>query len=531
MAASLLFLAGAVALLVWGLYMIKTGILRTFGENLRNWLSTRLRNRAAGFAAGFGLAALLQSSTASALLVAGLQQKGLVTTAIALSCVLGADLGSAVVVQILSLDLSMLVPVLTLLGVFLFIRRQDSRPGQFGRILLGLAFVMMSLQMIVAATTPLRESPELLKLFVFVNSEPAVAAILGGSLAFFCFSSLAVVTVASAAAASGILAPQAGLWLVLGANLGSALVAVLSTMKSTSVTRRAPIGNLLFRSVGFTLGAATLGLLPEAVRLFTRQPTDLILFHLAFNAVLGFTGLCFIMPVARLVDAFLPSSAAIPSTEVALTAENLISPSAALGSAEQEILRSAMFLRRFWHTLSLPLKSNPPAGVLLEYHDQTRMLARRCRAVARFLNALLRTGLPANDARRWLRLNTANDGLAYASEIAESIIHALESMKCADSSFFTQEGLEELLEQHAIIASELETIENILRTPENSEDQRSVLLTSINKREASTFELVARHMARVAEGRAGAIDTSALHVDLLSLFRRFESAAASVLGQ
>lgn len=531
MAASLLSLTGAVALLVWGLYMIKTGILRTFGESLRNWLSTRLTNRAAGFAAGFGLAALLQSSTASALLVAGLQQKGLVTTAIALSCVLGADLGSAVVIQILSLDLTMFVPALTLFGVFLFIRKQESRSGQFGRILLGLAFVMMSLRMIVSATTPLRESPELLKLFEFVNSEPAAAALLGCALSFFCFSSLAVVAVASAAAVSNILALHAGLWLVLGANLGSALVAVLSTMKSTNVARRAPVGNLFFRGTGFILVAAALCSVPEASLLFTKNPDDLILFHLAFNGTLGFAGLCFISPIARWVDDFLPSSAVHTSTEVSLTAENLISPSAALGSAEQEILQTTVLMRGFWNKLPLLLRSNPPAGVLLEYHDQTHMLGRRCRCVARFLNAVLRTGLPANDARRWLRLNTANDGLAYASEISENIVHALESMKCSESAFFTPEGLDELLEQHAVIAAELETIEAILRMPENSERQRTDLLASIGRREANTFELVAQHMMRVAQGRSGAIDTSALHVDLLSLFRRFESAAASVLSE
>ena len=531
MTANFLALAGAVALLVWGLYMIKTGILRTFGEPLRNWLSTRLTSRFAGFAAGFGLATLLQSSTASALLVAGLQQKGLVTTAIALSCVLGADLGSAAVVRVLSLDLSVLVPILTLCGVTLFIRRQESRSGQFGRILLGLAFVMMSLRMIVAATTPMRESAALQSLFVHINSEPILACVLGCALAFFCFSSLAVVVIAAAAVASSILAPQAGLWLVLGANLGSALVAVLSTMRSSPVARRAPVGNLLFRSVGFIIGVVALCVFPQINRFFTQDPSELIVFHLYFNAVLGLAGLCFIHPVAHLVEAALPDSSLNPSTEVSLAVENLISPSAALGSANQEILRTATLLITFWKTLDILLKSNPPAGVVLEFKDQARMLARRCREISRFLNVLLRMGLPATDARRWLRLSTANDGLAYASEIAESIVRALEATKCSESSFFTPEGLEELLAQHAIITTELRTIESILQTPENSQESRAKLLRSIARREANTFELVARHMTRVAQGRSGAIATSALHVDLLTLFRRFESASASILGE
>ena len=126
------------ALAVWGAYMVKTGILRTFGEALRSWLATRLSNRFAGFAAGMGLAMLLQSSTAASLLVASLQAGGLVSTAAALAAVLGADLGSALAARILTLNISSLIPILLIAGTFLFLRRMEKREGQFGRMLLGL---------------------------------------------------------------------------------------------------------------------------------------------------------------------------------------------------------------------------------------------------------------------------------------------------------------------------------------------------------------------------------------------------------
>ena len=265
MTAPLLGLAGAVALLVWGAYMVKTGILRTFGDALRTQLAVHMKNRLLGFAAGFGLASLLQSSTASALLVAGLQSGGLVTTTIALSAVLGADLGSAVMVRVLTLDLSGAAPLLILAGPILFMRRPQERSGQFGRILLGLAFILTALSTIVGVTEPLRAGANGMSgadgslvagVFALLAGSAPLSAVAGVALALLFFSSLAVVAAAAAFSSAGLLPAEAGLWLVLGANFGSALLALLSTAGGSRTARRAPLGNFLFRTIGFAAGAA-----------------------------------------------------------------------------------------------------------------------------------------------------------------------------------------------------------------------------------------------------------------------------------
>ena len=528
---NLISLAGAVALLVWGLYMVKTSILRTFGDNLRTWLATRLNNRFEGFAAGFGLAALLQSSTACALLVAGLQNKGLVTTAIALACVLGADLGSAFVVRVLSLDLSALVPLCIIAGVFLFIRRPETRFGQFGRILLGLAFVMMSLRMIVSATAPFKESETMLELFAAIGGSAVLSTILGAVLALVCFSSLAVVAVASGMAASGVLSAEAGLWVVLGANFGSALLAYITTAKSSRIARRAPVGNCFFRSAGFFAGAVILLLFPSIGRFFAEMNDGLVNFHLAFNAAVGAAGLGCLRPVAAFVEKRLPSNTVYPSTEVRLLQEeNLLSSTTAIALAHQEIAKTSAFMLKFWPKLGELLRTNPPAGVLLTFHEEIGMLGRRCRSVERFLDVLIRTGLTAREAKRWQGVNTANDGLSFAVEVLDGMLNALEERKCREDCFFTPDGLRELEAQHVVIGQELARLAHLLEDPKNARRERKALLAVIKKRDAETFDLVARHMARVAKGEAGAIDTSALHVDMLSFFRRFEAAMASTVG-
>lgn len=356
---SILAMAGAVALLVWGLYMVKTGILRTFGDALRGWLAKRLRNRFEGFAAGFGLAALLQSSTATALLVAGLQKKGLVATAAALACVLGADLGSAVVVKVLSLDLSGLIPLLVIAGVALFMRRAESRAGQFGRVLLGLAFIMSALRGIVAATAPLRESAGLVAALDAISAQPLGSLALGAALAIACFSSLAVVAIAAAAAASGLLPGEAAVWVVLGANFGSALLALLSTLGSSPIARRAPLGNFFFRSAACAAGAVFLSLASGAAARFGASPEAIVAFHVAFNAAVGAMGLSLLTPAAKLVEQLLPSNAFFPSTDVKLMApENLVSSATALSLAEEETAKTARLFAAFWPKVAAPFREN-----------------------------------------------------------------------------------------------------------------------------------------------------------------------------
>ncbi len=529
----ILNIAGAIALLVWGLYMIKTGIFRTFGERLRKWLSTRLTTRTAGFAAGFGLAVLLQSSTATALLVAGLQNKGLVSTAVALGSVLGADLGSAVMVQVLSLDLSPCIPALVLIGVTLFIARPDMRLGQFGRILLGLAFIMMALKMIVSATTPLKESATLLHALGELGQSSALSAALGVVLAMVCFSSLAAVTLAASVYAAGIITLPTGLWIVLGANLGSALLAVITTFGSSATTRRAPTGNLIFRTGGILIGGLLLDLSPQFALLLGHYTAPLILFHLALNAIIGAVGLLLVEPVGRLVERLLPAPALLPSDNLELASEeNTVSPEAALLTIALETGNTAQLMAGFWERLEIFLKTNPPEGVRLAFRDELARLSKRTEVVTAFLARVLHMNLTSDDALIWQQRRAANDALVLSIDVMTQFIDLVERRKCREELYFSSEGQRELLAEHREIARAFRQLVPLLSSPETSQSTEAVdsLRTLLAERDAAIASLLTTHMARVAKGTAGALDTSALHVELLSLFRRLELAILSATG-
>src|SRR6201996_643028 len=138
----LLDLMGGVALLLWGLHMVRTGMLRAFGPDLRRLLGKALRNRFSAFAAGLGLTALLQSSTATGLMTASLAADGVVSLVPALAIMLGANVGTTLIVQALSFDIAAVAPVLFIIGLVAFRSGPRSRIKDVGRVLIGLGLML-----------------------------------------------------------------------------------------------------------------------------------------------------------------------------------------------------------------------------------------------------------------------------------------------------------------------------------------------------------------------------------------------------
>src|SRR4051794_14434733 len=134
---TLVNLAGSVALLLWGVHMVQTGVQRAFGARLRQILATALRNRFQALLAGIGITAVLQSSTATGLMVTGFAAGGLVDLVPALAVMLGANIGSTLIVQVLSFNVAEVAPALILIGVLMFRRASGASAGpkDFGRAL------------------------------------------------------------------------------------------------------------------------------------------------------------------------------------------------------------------------------------------------------------------------------------------------------------------------------------------------------------------------------------------------------------
>jgi phosphate:Na+ symporter len=337
-------LAGSIALLLWGVHMVQSGITRALGANLRRVLTSALGNRAKAFFAGIGITALLQSSTATGLMAASFAAGGAIDLVPALAVMLGANVGTTIIVQALSFDVSRVAPLFILVGVVLFRRGGAARNRDLGRVGIGLGLMLLALSDLLTLVTPYEDVPSLRLLMGSIATDPTVAVIIAAMLTWAAHSSVAVVILITSLAARGVVPPDAAFALVLGANLGTAINPVLEgNAGADPAGRRLPIGNLLNRILGC---AAVLFLLGPIGRLFVaiephqagRAVAD---FHTAFNLVLALFFLPLLRPYARLLQRLLPAraQASDPGHPLYLDRSALEAPSVALANAARESLR------------------------------------------------------------------------------------------------------------------------------------------------------------------------------------------------
>lgn len=432
---SLIHMAGGIALLLWGAYMVKTGMLRTFGVALKDFLSVRLKNRAIAMASGTTLASLLQSSTAATLIVASIQAEGFLTTNMAFATILGADFGSALMTRVLTFDLSFLSPLLIFIGTCLFfMRKADTRQGQFGRILIGLGIIMLALSLIVAATMPLRTSTELAPLFLEISHSPILAVLLGLCLGFGCFSSLAAVIITSGLVTAGVIPVSTGLWVALGADIESTILALMTTMTASRIGRRGPVANTMWRAVTLSFTALLLATCPFIAEGFGAIPDSIIYFHVTLNLIISGTGLFIIKPFARIADRIIPEKKADAKTggEAAdlFAKENLISSGMSLNVARTELQRITGDVRSFWHDIEIMLRINPADGEILILHDRGNYINQRTSTMTRYLGLVMRGQLTTAEAIEWQYLKNANGSIKVALNTIDRIITVIMNEKC-----------------------------------------------------------------------------------------------------
>jgi len=358
---NLLNLLAAIALLVWGTHIVRTGVLRVYGAPLRRILARSMQGRGTAFIAGLGVTGLLQSSTATALLTSSFVAQGLLTTAAALAVMLGADVGTAIMVQVFALDLRWIAPLAIVVGVVVYLSRRNERAGQIGRIVLGFGVMILALQLITAATAPLAQAAGVKTLLAQLSGDTLLDVLIGALFAVMSYSSLAVVLLVATLAASSVLPMHVALPLVLGANLGSGLLALLTTIKSDAVTRRVPLGNFVFKAVGLLLALVLLPFAMPWIPSLQLEPGTLVVaFHLTFNLMLALTFIGFTGRVATLTERWLPDAR---SPEVAgqpryLDPLALATPPLALGNAAREAIRLADTVQDMLTGLMTVLRTN-----------------------------------------------------------------------------------------------------------------------------------------------------------------------------
>jgi len=524
----LLNLFAAIALLVWGTQLVRTGILRVFGANLRSILAHSTSNRFAAVVSGIGVTAVVQSSTATALIVSAFVGQGLMNLTSALAVMLGADIGTSLMAVVFSRDLSWLSPLFIFIGVVLFITRQSTTIGRVGRVLIGLGLMLLALRLVTQSANVLTQAAAVKALLASLTSDLLLEIIVGALLAVLSYSSLAIVLLTATLALTNVIPIDVALGLVLGANLGSGLLAVLTTLSANVETRQVPLGNLVFKVLGIAIAAPFVGLWLRYVRPVMGDPATLVvLFHLTFNVVVGILFIGITQVVAAWVEKWLPKpvKSTVAGRQRHLDATALATPSLAISCAVREAMHQADVVETMLVGALDVIKNNDRklAEDLRKMDDTVDELYSD---IKYYLTKISREALGESEARRWTDIISFTINMEQIGDIVERVILDIEDKKINLGREFSQAGMSEICELHARLIDNLRLGMSVFLNG-NVRDAQKLLEEKSRFRDLER-EYASTHLGRLAVNTVQSIETSSLHLDLISDLKRINSHICSI---
>jgi phosphate:Na+ symporter len=521
---TLIDLAGAVALLMWGVHMVQTGINRAFGPQLRRALSYALGNRFKAFGAGLGVTAILQSSTATGLMVTSFAAGGLVDLVPALAVMLGANVGTTLIVQALSFNVSSVSFLLVLLGVLMFRQSAVTRTRDLGRVGIGLGLMLIALQHLLTLVTPYEDTPSLRLLLGTVTSEPLIDVLLAAGLTWAAHSSVAVVLLVMALATKGVVPPHAAFALVLGANLGTAINPLLeSGVAGDPAGKRLPVGNLVNRVVGVGLGFALLDWIgPNLVTLDPDPARAVADFHTGFNIVMATLFLPVLTPFARLLTRVLPVrvDAADPSQPIYLDGAARETPTIALAAAAREALRMVDVFEDMLRGAIDSLDRDDRKRVA-ETKRMDDVLDRLDRAIKEYLTSLDTDALDEVDHRRMSEIVAFCTSIEHAGDIVERSLMPLAAKRIKQGIAFSEARQHEIRGMIERLIANARAAAAVFMT----EDPRSARRLLREKEVFRDFETSATQ-SQFGRSRAGpqeSVEAGRLHLDIVRDLKRVNS--------
>jgi len=522
-------LIGGVALLLWGLRMVRIGITDAWGSEVRSAMGASLSNRFKAFFAGLGITVLLQSSSATALLTASFSGQGILSTAPALAVLLGADVGTTVVAQILTFDLSVLSPILIALGVGMFTYSNGGRSRDIGRLILGIGMMLLALKLILAASTPMRESAIIQEIFGSLGNDLILAIIFSAIIAWMAHSSLATVLLIITLAGTQALDMTVAFAFVLGANIGGAIPPFIATLRSDSNTRQPPLGNLIFRVCGVFIAFPLINLIAEWLVVFdVSNARQIANFHMGFNIVLAILFLPLINPMARLTQRLLPEEeeGSDELRPMNLDKAALENPLVALVNAEHEILRMGEIVERMFRNTFIALKKND-----VELAKKTRAMDQVTNLfydeIKLYLTRLSRESLGDKESKRCNEIMTYATNLEHIGDIISvDMIDSILRKKLVNRAKMSLQDREDINSLYQPVLSSFSLSLNVFTSGDIGMARQ--LLAKKYKFIKLEKQAVVNHLNKLRENIGYDSHLSALQLDVLRDLKRINSHLTSV---
>ena len=522
-------IAGAAGLLIWSVRLVRTGVERAFSVQLRLWLRRSSNSRFLAAGMGVVTATLLQSATAVAIMVSNFVSTGTVTAMVGIAILLGADVGSAIVVQFLTVRQAILIPVLLVVGVVLFLRGRQRRTRQIGRVLIGLALIFVSLDMIRFATAPLVESSGTASLMAYLGRDAVSAFLIGALFAWLVHSSVAAILLFVTLVSQGLMPQSAAVAMVLGANLGGGMIAFALTLSAPIEARRMIMSNLFIRGGAAALVLAALSIFTIPLTYLGMSEAQRVLnLHLVFNIGITFLALPFLAPVMRLAEVLMKPhiwADNIMGRVSALDTAALVVPERALNCAMREVFHIGETIEamlRSIHSLYQTWNDEQAASIgageksVRKKHFETKL----------FLAKLNRGALDDEQSDRSQSLSSLAVNLeAAADTIARNMIGLARRLDL-EAVQFSDVGAQEIADFHDRVLANVQLSLSLVMT--QNPDAARELVAEKEAVRGIEQNLQRRHLGRLREGLTESIETSNIHQETLRALKQVNTAFSMV---
>ncbi len=524
----LISLVGSIALLTYGIQLVSGGMQKALSGRLRTVIALGLKGRLPALATGLGITMLLQSSTATALMATSLTATGSMALGSALALMLGANIGTTLIVQLASLDTSLIYPLLIIAGLICHRKAVSSSVREAGLAVLGLGLVLLALHVLVATMAPIETSVVLRDFLSAATIDPIFCILMAALISWAAHSSVAAMLFVMSLAVAGVVSPQASFAMVLGANLGSAFNPLLASLGQEPSRRRLPIGNLVNRLVGCLLFLPFID--PLSVFMTRLVSGDggqaAALFHLGFNVAMA--GL--FLPLLPLVEAGLKRVMPEPVTPAGerptlyLDKGALSTPTVALANAAREVLRMADAVEAMLNRSGEAFASGDLAEIAkIRTMDDT--VDRLFRAIQLYLGRIDSNAMTPSDRQRMSETTALAINLEHVGDIVDRNVMDLAERRCHHGISIPDSMQGEIVMMHQRLVDHLHLAVTVFMFADRNAARRLVA----GKEEFRNVEdnIKRTYLQYLQQPGRSEFETSALCIDLARDLKRIEAHLAA----
>lgn len=519
-----------VCLLLFGLSLIKTGVQRAFGAELRKLLAMAASHRISAFFTGIIATIFLQSSTATTLLVTSFTAKSMIAAPVALAIIIGAHVGTTLVAQILSFDLSWLAPLLMVTGFFFYSSRYNAgRRKQGGRILIGVALMLMALSFIRQAALPLKDSDILPKVLEALGDDPIFAVMMGGVLAWICYSSLAMVMLVVTLVGANAIPEHLGLMLILGVNVGGVMPSLMASVRDGPVATRLTTADLVLRLFMVSAIFPFVHFLEPYILHFSMDDPGraMVNAHTAFNLALALVALPFLGVLTKIANGLVRDRAKRddPSRPMYLDDRALETPVVALTYASREALRIADLVETMMRdTLASFRKHDHERNKIIAQTDS--IVDTLYKELKMYLARLGQHPLTDDEQARHFQILTFATNLEHIGDIIDHNLRPT-AQKLGDQNLgFSEAGFKEIESLFNKVIDSIRLSQTVFLSADPALARQLIEDKQVVK--MAELQTSKNHMSRLQSGIPETLATSGYHMDIIRDLRRVNSLVTSI---